>query len=132
MSDKEYEKQKARVNKYREKWFDTLGLGWYEVKLNWSQLEDRENHDTAAKTTWRWQYRSAEITFFLPAFVDLDDDDVESIVVHEFAHILTGPMVQNAPDENTQLMEYGTECVARALIWARLAGENKLNKGRKK
>lgn len=123
MTDKEYREQMKRVQKYIDKWFNTLGLGWYEVDLHWSRVDDDEEKDTAAKTTWRWQYRTAAITFYLPTIAELSDDKLENAVVHEFAHILTGSMVQNQPDDNSQLMEYGTETVARALIWAREAGK---------
>jgi hypothetical protein len=122
MTDKEYLEQKKRVQTYFDKWFNTLGLGWHQVDINWSRVTNEEDADTAARTTWQWQYRSASITFFLPTMADLNDDKLEAVVVHEFAHILTGPMVQNTSEEHNQLMEYGTESVARALIWAGEAG----------
>lgn len=123
MTDKEYKEQKKRVKKYFDKWHDTLGLGWYQTDINWSRTDDEDQKDTAAPTTWRWQYRSASIAFFLPVLQTLNDDKLEGVIVHEFAHILTGSMVQNAPDDNDQLSEYGVETVARAIIWAREAGK---------
>lgn len=123
MTDKQYRDQRKRVRKYFDKWFTTLGLGWYQVDVVWSRTVDEDDRDTAAKTTWRWQYRTASITFYLPTIAELNDEKLEGVVVHEFAHILTGSMVQNSPDDNSQLMEYGTEIVARALIWAREAGK---------
>lgn len=123
MTDAEYEKAKKRVQSFIDKWFTTLGLGWWRVDMQWYQSKDDDEIDTAARTTWRWQYRTASINWYLPILAEMNDEKLEATVVHEFAHILTGPMVQNAPEENHQLMEYGTETVARALIWAREAGE---------
>lgn len=123
MTDKEYEEQKKRVKRYIDKWYDTLGLGWWRVEMIWDRAKNEDMPDEAAVTRWQWQYRTASVTWRLPILAELDDEKLEGTVVHEFAHILTGAMVQNAPEENTQLMEYGTESVARALIWARLAGQ---------
>lgn len=122
MTDKEYREQKKRVQKYIDKWFNTLGLGWYRVDINWDRAKSEDAPDEAAITSCQWQYRTASITYRLPVIAELDDDKLENVVVHEFAHILTGAMVQNAPESNDQLKEYGTECVTRALIWAREAG----------
>lgn len=122
MTDKEYREQKKRVQKFIKKWYDTLGLGWYRVDLIWDRARSEESPDEAAITHWSWQYRTASITFRMPVIEELNDEKLENVVVHEFAHILTGSMVQNQPEENKQLAEYGTETVARALIWAREAG----------
>lgn len=122
MTDKEYREQKKRVQKYFDKWYSVLGMGWYRIDRNWDRARSEDAPNEAAITSWQWQYRTASITYRLPVIAELDDDKLENVVVHEFAHILTGAMVQNAPDDNDQLKEYGTECVARALIWAREAG----------
>lgn len=128
MTDKEHEIIKARIQKLIDKWYHTLGLGWYRTDMVWARDHDEEKRDTAARTKWSWQYRTAEITWFLPVCMNQNDEELERIVVHEFAHILTGSMAQNAPDtdEYSQMMEYGTETVARSLMWARNAGRDDL------
>lgn len=123
MTDKEYREQKKRVQKFIDKWHKTLGMGWYRIDLEWDRARAEDYPNEAAITEWQWQYRTASITFRLPEIALLNDEKLENVVVHEFAHILTGAMVQNQPDENRQLMEYSTENVARALIWAREAGK---------
>lgn len=123
MTDKEYREQKRRVQKYFDKWYAVLGMGWYRIDREWDRVRSEETPSEAAVTSWQWQYRTASITYRLPVIAELDDDKLENVVVHEFAHILTGAMVQNQPDDNRQLMEYSTENVARALIWAREAGQ---------
>ncbi len=116
MTDKEYAKQKKRVQKYFDKWFDDIGLGWWHVDVAWDRARSEEEPSEAACTSWLWQYRSASITFRLPVVATLDEEKLEHCVVHEFAHILTGSMVQNAPEENAQLAEYGVENVARDAV----------------
>lgn len=124
MSDKEFSKQKKRVQKYIDKWFETMGLGWFKVKFEWSREPDGE---VAGRTWSMWQYKQATITWFLPHLAECDDETIESTVVHEFCHILLSGLAQNQDNLNdeltNQINEYTTEIVARAMMWAREAGE---------
>lgn len=133
MTDKEFEKQKKRVKKIVDKWFTTLGLGWYEVDFEWSREFDGE---TAGRCVSSWQYRSATITFFLPKLAQHDDETVERTVVHEMTHILLSALAQNQAGDDggltDQINEYATESVTNALIWTRTAGEKTASKAKKK
>lgn len=126
MTDKEYREQKKRVQKYIDKWFKTLGLGWFLVDMEWSREHDGE---VAARTFSSWEYKSATITWFLPHLANQSDDTVERCVVHEFCHILLSGLAQNQRDTDEvladQVNEYTTELVASAFIWARAAGGDK-------
>jgi hypothetical protein len=135
MTDKEYREQKKRVQKYIDKWFKTVGLGWYDVSFHWHRLPWEDDSGTAARTIWSWQYMSADIHWYLPVLKEESDTKVENVVVHEFSHVLTGAVAQTAPDDARHIMEYSTEVVARALIWARQAGiddERRLHRGQTK
>lgn len=124
MTDKEFEKQKRRLKRYIDKWFKVMGLGWFKVDMDFVRARDETSPGTAAKTTTHWQYRQAWIEWFIPSIADNDDDFLEGIVVHEFTHILIAPLV--LVDKETDLPiqhEYATESLARAIVWAREAGE---------
>lgn len=124
MTDKEYREQKKRVQAYIDKWFKAMGLGWFQVTMTWQRERDSDNPNTAARTISSWQYRNAEIIWFVPALVDNDDYFLEGIVVHEFTHILLSPLLLVDAKEDLPLQhEYATECVARAIQGAREAGE---------
>jgi hypothetical protein len=133
VTDTEFDKQKKRVKKYVDKWFSTLGLGWYEVDFEWSREFDGE---TAGRCVSSWQYRSATITFFLPKLAQHDDETIERCVVHEMSHILLSSLAQNQNEDSSgladQINEYATESVTNALLWSRMAGEKTLNNRRKK
>lgn len=126
MTDKEYHAQKKRVQKYIDRWFKTLGLGWFKVSMEWTREFCEHNKDTAASTYSSWQYKSATITWYLPKLLLAEDSDIEDTVVHEFCHILLSGLAQNAEDVDgdyaRQVNEYTTELVARAVMWARTAG----------
>lgn len=125
MTDKEFNMQKKRVQKYIDRWFKTLGLGWFKVDMNWSRERDEREPKTAGYVNTLWQYRSASITWFLPAVADCDDDSLEGVVVHEFTHILVAPLMAVSKEEDLSLQhEYATESLARAFIWAREAGRS--------
>lgn len=136
MNDKDFAQQKKRVQKYVDKWFKTLGLGWFTINFEWSREPDSSEGGTAGRTYSQWQYRSATITFFLPVLAQHDDDTVERTVVHEMVHVLLSGIAQNmVHDDETlsnQVNEYTTETVTAAIMWARTAGEETAKKGTKK
>lgn len=131
MTDKEYREQKKRISKFTDKWFKTMGLGWFKVNFEWARYEDGE---TAARTLSSWQYKSATITWFLPHIAKYDDDTIEQCVVHEFAHVLLSGLAQNMiHDDETmtnQINEYTTELVTSAVMWAREAGQKDKKEGK--
>lgn len=123
MTDKEYAKQKKRVQKYIDKWFKTIGLGWFRVGFEWDRERDDKDSGTVARTYSQWQYKQATITWFLPAVALQPDDELEATVVHEFSHILLSGLAQQTDDDisTKQINEYTTELVANAIMWAREA-----------
>lgn len=131
MTDKQYETEKRRVRKLWEKWFRPIGMGWWQVDLNWSRVREEEEPATAAMTTTNWQYRTASVTFYLPSTSDLNLEQLEEVVVHELSHILCGPIQDMTTDERRDITEHTVTTIARAIIWAREAGE-KTSKGAKK
>lgn len=123
MTDKEYAKQKKRVQKYIDKWHRTMGLGWFHVEFIWDREHKSESPATAALTSSSWQYKEATITWYLPKILEATDERLENIVVHEFCHVLLSGLAQWIDDnpQADQLNEYTTELVANAIIWAREA-----------
>ena len=89
MTDKQYEAQKKRVIKYWNKWFKPMGINWWWVDRTWDRARDMDSPATAARTESNWEYRTAEITFYLPALEDLTDEQLEEVIVHEFVHVLS-------------------------------------------
>jgi hypothetical protein len=127
MTDKEYREQKKRVKAYFDKWSRAVGLGWYRVFYEWDRARSEDDVSEVMKTTVSWHYR--EVTFYirLPAAAELDDEHLEHVVVHELVHALTGSFMSQMDLSDkavNQIMEFGTESIAMALIWAREAGKN--------
>lgn len=135
MTDEEYKKQKARTQKYIDKWYRTLGLNWFRVDIVWSRDRDTEHPDTAARANSQWQYKRGDVTFFLPVLAENEDEVVEETVIHEFCHILLSGLWQLVGDHNDvatkHINEYTTELITNALVWAREAGQNDAKKKKK-
>lgn len=123
MNDKEYAKQKARVKKYWDKWFDTIGLAWWNVNITWDRERREDRPSQLGETSSKWQYRSAHVTFQLPEIATVTDERLEECVVHEMTHILLQGIEDFRDDQATQITEYTTTTIARAIIWAREAGQ---------
>lgn len=126
MTDKEYSKQKKRINAFYDKWAPILGMGWYKVNLLFIRDTDTNEPETAAITSSQSQYRLASIRFFMPIIASQSDEDLEHIIVHELCHILIAPLSQFTTDEpaTNYVHEYSTECFAWALEHAYKAGQN--------
>lgn len=120
ITDKEYSIQKKRVLHYLNKWKLTLGLGAHKLNLEWDRGlrtgEDQE--DVAIHCTNSWQYRLVTLYIYLPVIKRQTDEELEHIIVHEFAHSLIAPLAQRAPEDIGDLHEFATECVAQAILWA--------------
>jgi hypothetical protein len=95
---------KKRVQKSVDKFEKKLGIGsWWKIKHVFSELPDGATvmpadglMPTAARTTactmTQWQYRTAEITWYLPSVAQISDKKLDWVTVHEFVHILNAPM----------------------------------------
>ena len=120
MTDKEYKEQKARTEKFIKKWFDAMGLGWWQVDISFSRHLDEDLPDALAVTRCLWAYRKAAVDFYLPNVQSVDDEKLESNIVHEFVHILMWPLwdqVEEKDERARQINEYTTESVKNALLW---------------
>ena len=123
MTDKEFRDQKKRVEKYIDKWYKTLGLGWHQIDFVWERSRWNENPAACARTECMWQYRNGYITFYLEAVLDMSDEQIENTVVHEFVHVISWPMWENAEAGERKENEYATEEITRAILWSREAGK---------
>lgn len=123
MTDDEYRKTKEKIQKVWDKWFKPLGLGWYRVDVEWSQYQNEDNPRTKAQTSSNWQYHTARIIFYVPEFLDDDQEDIENTVVHEMSHILCAPIQDFRDDQSREITEHTVTTVAQALQWAREVGK---------
>lgn len=124
MTDKEYEKQIKRLQKVTKKWLEAMGIGWFQVDMEYLRVVDSDSSSNAAVVNTQWQYRNAHITWYLPVIAEVSDDKLNNIVVHEFTHILINPLTLVDKSEDLDIQhEYATECIARAFIWVREAGQ---------
>lgn len=123
MNDKDYARQKKRVEKYIDKWHRTMGLAWFHIEFIWDREHKTNSPNTVAETNSYWQYKDATITWYLPQIEGMNDERLENVVVHEFCHVLLSGLAQWIDDnpQADQLNEYTTVLVANALLWAREA-----------
>lgn len=124
MTDKEYRSAKSRVEKLIEKWFKPIGMGWWQVYIDYNRGYSDEL-TTIAITNCNWQYRTGHIEFFLPVCQELNDEKLEEAIVHEFCHILVAPIQDLRDDQSREITEHTVTTIARSIIWARQAGGKK-------
>lgn len=106
-----------------DKWAPLMDLGHFEIAnvfhddLRGEEADDLES--TAAATTTAWEYRSASITWYLPAVAAMTDEGLEQVVVHELCHVLLAPLKEALKANTIKVEELATENVARAVLKAR-------------
>lgn len=117
MNDAEADIQKARIQRYLDKWMPA-GFGWWKLKIDYERGSStgKESLIETANIIENWEYRSARITFYLDCTTDLNDDDLEHTVVHELSHLLLGSIRDYSTDDRRQMTEFAVTAVTRALL----------------
>lgn len=102
LDDAEFEKQRERLRALIDKWRAPLGLDEWHLNFVYErgllQADDGAyDADIAGLATVRWQYRRATLSFSIPACMDMDDDELETLFVHECGHVLVNEMRDDKP-----------------------------------
>lgn len=121
MTDAEAEQQKDRVKAISDRWLKTLGLGWWKVTFGWYRGAI-PNHDGALGVcSTDWKYQHADISFDLTRVADQDDEELEKIVLHEFAHIFLNMIrpIDGVTDEEMAREEFICNRLALSWLWTR-------------
>lgn len=119
MTDKDYKQTKKRIDTLITKWYKPGGWGWWRTDFCFSDERQPKNDDTCAETHADFKYSHATITFYVPTLVDKDDEELESILVHELCH-LTASTFPNFEDNDDAVarFERTVDDFSRHIIWA--------------
>lgn len=128
MNDREYTKQKTRVRKLIKKWVKALGFGWWQMEFAYCRESKHDTEPTAYSPKLsgnRWvtimetgsdpYYKKAMITVYIPEIVDLGDDELEEVFLHELMHVFLSPMKDR---KHAKEEEFVAQSLAQAFIWA--------------
>ena len=111
----------ARILALSDRLQTTLDLGWLRIVHKFDSRLDRAEREVA-ETVADWMYRQATVIWSIPLVSVLSDEDLESVMIHEFVHILNASVWESLPDKVKDtihpLNEYATENMARALVAA--------------
>lgn len=121
MNDREYAKQKKRIQALIERWVKPIGLGYWTINFEYSRERLGEAHvaeyDTLARTTSSWEYRHGLISFSMPNVMEIDDEELERAFVHELMHIFLNEMRDWTTDNNHE--ERVASELTSAMLWVR-------------
>ena len=119
MSDKEYNKLKAKLRKLIKKWYRPGGWGWWRTDFVYSRERHPDKNDCAAETHASFRYSHATITYYMPVIADLSDEELEHTFVHELCH-LTASTYPNFEDNDDAVarFERTVDDFAKHIIWA--------------
>lgn len=127
LSDEEFERQCNRIRALSDKWRVPLGLDEWHLQFIYDRapLKDDDgkyDDEIAGKATVRWEYRRATLTFGILACMDMDDDELESVFVHECGHVLVHEMRNDTAGEGIPHEERVVTTLERAFRNAYEAG----------
>lgn len=113
MDTKQFDAQVVRVNALAKKWEPMLDLPGINVEHRFVNTRGEDDPLTAADTEVKWEYRWAVIRWYVPTLASMDDAELESVLVHEYCHVLLGIIPTS---KITAHDEHATENVSRALL----------------
>lgn len=122
LTDKDYNQLKTELKALSFKWSERMGLRWYRIHFEWvreyAYHDSKDRHNVGAETKSMWQYREATITFYLEKLAAFTKEEREEVVIHELSHVLVSPIEDLGDDNASQMTEYTTTMVAKAVQWA--------------
>lgn len=125
MSDKEYNQLKKKITRLASLWRERLGLNTYRLHHSWDRTTKEKADNCGAEVKMRWEYLEADFTWYMPALKDLNDDELEECIVHEFCHVLIAPLMYDDSEHGRLVYERVTSTVQRAIGWTYEAGKEK-------
>lgn len=87
MTDEQYDIAKKRVKDVAMAIKTTITPNW-RLHYIFSRDQNEDDINTTAITTPLWQYKKATMTFYLPALMMLENEEIVETVLHEFVHII--------------------------------------------
>jgi hypothetical protein len=111
-----YELVKHAIDGMKDEWQDRMDLGHVAITHSYLEAFNETDHLTVAETQAMWEYRTANVRWWLPSAARLDMKELESTLVHEYTHILLAPVELKIPDKHLELKEFTVESIARALL----------------
>lgn len=136
MNDAEYEAQKQRLRDLSHKWVEALGLGWWNIQLeyardNYEPAEGNTRNGELARCKTDWRYGHACITWNMLVLPGIDDEELELAFLHELMHIFLNEMRWARTNDSDSLdhEERVASTLTKAFLWFRdslLAVEKKV------
>lgn len=126
-SDAEYDRNRDRILKLKDKWLAPLGLLWWQIELEYSRepllpddAQDRkDDYCTLARCYAKWQYMRAKIVFNMVDVARLDDEALERTFVHECMHVLVNEMRYYGEEGGLAHEERVVCTLTNAFLWVR-------------
>lgn len=120
LDDAGFATQKERVGDVVRRWIKPLGLRWWKIDCAWVRESHRWSRDEQdghpiAECHADWKYGEATITFDLGRIELLDDDGLDTIVVHELMHIFLNEMREGGIEHEERV----ATTLQKAFLWLR-------------
>ena len=121
LDPKVFNRQKERIRKLALKWLNTLGLRHWNIDLRYyaeivESGPESANRSLFAECFASWKYMDVQVRFNLACAIDMSDEQLERLFIHELMHVLLSEMHQDEP--KAQEHEERTATVlANAFMW---------------
>ena len=116
--------QKFRCQLLLEQWIRILGLGYWDIVVEYVEGYSKARQNLLAMVETHWEYQSAYITVYLSQVAYRSDEELEHDLVHELCHVLVNEMREEDLDDKHE--ERVATSLASAFLWTWKAGAGKL------
>lgn len=113
-----YDRTQATILELVEEWEPLLDLPGISVEHRFLPTTCDGDDDKVVDTHTTFQYRRAQIRWWLGRASVFDSDALEGLLVHEYVHILLGAIEDRLKPGSDLFLEVAVENVARALLKA--------------
>ena len=112
-----YDEQIQRILRVANRLQIELQLEWIHINHRFNEAPHEEGNLAVSET--QWEYRQADITWALTDVAAASDEELEKICIHEYMHILLGPLEEFLPKKSQKQEEFAVESLTRAIMAAR-------------
>jgi hypothetical protein len=112
--------KRKTICRYFKIWTYRLGLRWWTVNVIYHKGKEArkffaagEDETVLARTFADWRYSVANIHINLPAFRDMEDNEIERVVIHELCHVLVNEMREGEIHHEERVVTH----LQKAFLW---------------
>ena len=111
-----YNDTKFEIIQRSRDWQQAMDLGHYVVGHTFLDISHPTDDSIVAETSANWQYREADIRWYMDKVITLSDSQLNRTIVHELTHVHLSPLERYIKSSGSDHLELVVEGLTRAFM----------------